>query len=155
MPVESSEPEVPGLCDYARNDEVEDQTLCGEYRDVTPSQHITSSTGARRCDTWAKRLSISPSRPSSSYRLMVRRKVRGIHPATGPHQFGSGASTSNPRKRLQTSSVESPVAILSVHLLGYGENRTDHGLHDRTVYVLLTLRICHYAHSSKTAYSVR
>ena len=25
------------------------------------------------------------------------------------------------------------------HLLGYGENRTDHGLHDRTVYVLLTL----------------
>ena len=80
MPVESSEPEVPGLCDYARNDEVEDQTLCGEYRDVTPSQHITSSTGARRCDTWAKRLSISPSRPSSSYRLMVRRKVRGHTP---------------------------------------------------------------------------
>ena len=31
---------------------------------------ITSSTGARRCDTWAKRLSISPSRPSSSYRLI-------------------------------------------------------------------------------------
>lgn len=36
------------------------------------------------------------------------------------------------------SSVESPGAILSVHLLGYGENRTDHVLHDRTVYVLLT-----------------
>ena len=29
--------------------------------------------------------------------------------------------------------------MLSVHLLGYGENRTDLVLHDRTVYVLLTL----------------
>ena len=29
MPVERSEPGVPGLCDYARNDEVEDPTLCG------------------------------------------------------------------------------------------------------------------------------
>ena len=36
MPVEHSEPGVPGLCDYARNDEVEDPTLCGEYRVVMP-----------------------------------------------------------------------------------------------------------------------
>ena len=35
MPVERSEPAVPGFRDYARNDEVEDPTLCGEYRDVT------------------------------------------------------------------------------------------------------------------------
>ena len=28
--VERSEPEVAGLCDYVRNDEVEDPTLCGE-----------------------------------------------------------------------------------------------------------------------------
>ena len=34
MLVEHSEPGVPGLCDYARNDKVEDPTLCGEYRDV-------------------------------------------------------------------------------------------------------------------------
>ena len=35
MPVERSEPEVPGFRDYARNDEVEDSTLCGQYLDVT------------------------------------------------------------------------------------------------------------------------
>ena len=35
MPVERSELEVAGFRDYARNDEVEDPTLCGEYRDVT------------------------------------------------------------------------------------------------------------------------
>ena len=33
-PVERSEPEVAGFRDYARNDEVEDATLYGEYRDV-------------------------------------------------------------------------------------------------------------------------
>ena len=54
---------------------------------------------------------------------------------------GSGAALSSHRKRLQTSSVESPIAILPVHLLGYGENRTDHVHHDRTVYVLLTLTV--------------
>ena len=35
MPVERSEPGVAGFRDYARNDEVEDLTLYGEYRDVT------------------------------------------------------------------------------------------------------------------------
>ena len=55
MPVERSEPGIPGFRDYARNDEVqeqpkpgvagfrdgarndevEDPTLCGQYRDVT------------------------------------------------------------------------------------------------------------------------
>ena len=34
-PVEPSKPGVPGFRDYARNDEVEDPTLCGEHRDVT------------------------------------------------------------------------------------------------------------------------
>ena len=33
-PVERYEPGVPGFRDYARNDEVEDPTLYGEYRDV-------------------------------------------------------------------------------------------------------------------------
>ena len=40
MPVERSEPEVPGFRDYARNDEVEDPTLCGQYRDVTLSPPV-------------------------------------------------------------------------------------------------------------------
>ena len=33
--IERSETGVPGFRDYARNDEVEGPTLCGEYRDVT------------------------------------------------------------------------------------------------------------------------
>ena len=35
MTAEPPKPGVAGVCDYARNDEVEDPTLCGEYRDVT------------------------------------------------------------------------------------------------------------------------
>ena len=38
-PVEPSEPGVAGFRDYARNDKVEDPTLCGEYRDVMPCAH--------------------------------------------------------------------------------------------------------------------
>ena len=40
--VERAEPGVPGFRDYARNDEVEDPTLCGEYRDVTVRAHPLS-----------------------------------------------------------------------------------------------------------------
>ena len=38
-PVERSEPGVAGFRDYARNDEVEGATLCGEYRVVTLHAH--------------------------------------------------------------------------------------------------------------------
>ena len=39
MPVERSESGTPGFRDYARNDEVEDPTRCGQYRDVTLRTH--------------------------------------------------------------------------------------------------------------------
>ena len=39
MPVERADLGVPGFRDYARNDEVEDPTLCGQYRDVTLRAH--------------------------------------------------------------------------------------------------------------------
>ena len=67
MPVERSEPEVPGfrdyarndevaeqpkpralgLCDYARNDEVEDSTLCSEHRDVMRRAHPCHAARSR------------------------------------------------------------------------------------------------------------
>ena len=42
---------------------------------------MTSSTGARRCDTWFSRLSISPSKPSSSYLSICRRNVLSHTPS--------------------------------------------------------------------------
>ena len=54
-PVEHSKSEVPGFRDYARNDEVEDPTLCDEYRDVTlrahpwPCPHIPCHARAHPC----------------------------------------------------------------------------------------------------------
>ena len=46
-PVERSGPEVPGFRDYARNDEVEDPTLCGQYRDVALRVHPRHAARSR------------------------------------------------------------------------------------------------------------
>ena len=55
MPVERSELGIPGFRDYARNDEVEDPTLCDQYRDV-----MLRAPPLLRCTPHLSRCAYSP-----------------------------------------------------------------------------------------------
>ena len=76
--VERSEPGVPGLCDYARNDEVEGPTLCSEYRDFMLRAQGQNDFG--RGDGRAGLCIIDPSRngPAARGRSIDKRSTRSI-----------------------------------------------------------------------------
>ena len=71
-PVERSEPGVPGFRDYARNDEVEDPTLCDEYRDVTLRAHPRHAA-----QTTTSRGAHPPSR-GANHHVMFKRQAAGV-----------------------------------------------------------------------------
>ena len=83
---------------------------------------ITSSTGARRCETCSSRWSIRPSRPPTSYPPRWRRKLRSHMPISGPASacvnqpaFLPTYASSNPILR---SSCSNSVRLISCPLPG-------------------------------------
>ena len=107
-PVERSEPGVSGFRDYARNDEVENPTLCGEHPDVTlrahPLRYPHTPCHAAQTTTSCCAQSQHPERP-------VERSEPGV---SGFRDYARNDEVENP-----TLCGEHPDVTLRAHPLRY------------------------------------